>query len=210
MSVDVHKYGGGNKGNSVCLFKTEALRQATYMPSWDGCEGLYVTPTIQGSRSGATIAACWSTLMYNGEEGYDKVARNHVAVMEEAKKAVAGIEGLELLTVPDAAILPMVASAGSKIDIYVVASEMEKRGWNLFTGQSPPCLGLCVGDVHLKMLGAWIKDMQEAVAFVRTNPGAKASGNAAVYGSASTIPDDLLDGILRSYVDISLSVKEKK
>ena len=34
-------------------------------------------------------------------------------------------------------------------------------------------------------------------------------GNAAVYGAASTIPDDLLDDILRNYVDISLTVKPK-
>jgi sphinganine-1-phosphate aldolase len=207
MSVDVHKYGGSNKGNSVCLFRNEAMRQSTYMPSWDGCEGLYVTPTIQGSRSGATIAAAWSTMIYSGQNGYDTMAKNHSKILAKAKAAVAKIDGLEMLVVPDAAILPLVASAGSKIDIYLVASALEKRGWNLFTGQSPPCLGLCIGDVHLKLLDPWVKDLEECVEWVKKNPDAKPSGNAAVYGSASTIPDDLLDSILRSYVDISLSVK---
>ena len=56
MSVDLHKYGGSGKGASVCVFGNKELRQLTYCPSFDGCEGLYVTPTLQGSRSGATIA----------------------------------------------------------------------------------------------------------------------------------------------------------
>ncbi|GMI34453.1 hypothetical protein TeGR_g3720 [Tetraparma gracilis] len=209
MSVDLHKYGGSNKGNSVCLFRTEELRQSTYMPSWDGCEGLYVTPTIQGSRSGATISAAWSTLMNTGVNGYDVVAKNHHSTLEKARAAVEAIDGIELLVTPDAAILPMVAS-DKKIDIYLIASRMEKKGWNLFTGQNPPCLGLCIGDVHLKMLDTWVKDLTESVAHVQAHPDEKPTGNAAVYGSASTIPDDLLDSILRSYVDISLSVKEKK
>jgi sphinganine-1-phosphate aldolase len=56
MSVDVHKYGYASKGVSVVAFRNPALRRASYVPSVDGCEGLYVTPTLQGSRSGATVA----------------------------------------------------------------------------------------------------------------------------------------------------------
>ena len=47
VSVDVHKYGGANKGVSVVVFRDTKLRQSTYMPTFDGCEGLYVTPTLQ-------------------------------------------------------------------------------------------------------------------------------------------------------------------
>ena len=52
MSVDVHKYGFASKGASVVGFRDPALRRLSYVPSWDGCEGLYVTTTLQGSRSG--------------------------------------------------------------------------------------------------------------------------------------------------------------
>lgn len=78
----------------------------------------------------------------------------------------------------------------------------------MFTGQNPAVLGLCVGDVHLKVLDDWEKDIKGAVEHVKKNPDEKPTGNAAVYGSASTIPDTLLDGILREYVDISLKVKK--
>ncbi len=84
---------------------------------------------------------------------------------------------------------------------------MEKRGWTMFTGQSPPVMGLCIGDVHLHVLDEWTKDLKESVAHVRKNPTEKPTGNAAVYGSAATIPDELLDNILRNYCDISLKVK---
>ena len=80
----------------------------------------------------------------------------------------------------------------------------------MFTGQNPPVLGLCIGDVHLQMLDQWGEDLKASVAHVMANPDEKPTGNAAVYGSASTIPDTLLDGILREYVDISLKVKAKE
>ncbi len=207
MSVDLHKYGGSAKGASVCIFRDGALRKSTYVPSWDGCEGLYVTPTIQGSRSGATIAAAWASVLNHGEDGYLKMAREHRMMLDKAEAAVGEIDGLEMLVRPDAAIVPIIASKGSGIDIYKVASQMEHKGWNLFTGQHPPVLGLCVGEVHKTIMEDWIADLTDAVAHVKANPDEKATGNAAVYGSASTIPDNLLDDILRSYVDISLTVK---
>ena len=53
MSVDVHKYGLAQRRVRL-LFPLPKLRRGTYMPSVDGCEGLYVTPTLQGSRSGVS------------------------------------------------------------------------------------------------------------------------------------------------------------
>ena len=83
MSVDLHKYGGSNKGVSVCVFASDKLRSASYMPSFDGCEGLYVTPTLQGSRSGATMAASWASVLHRGDDGYRKMARDHYETMEK-------------------------------------------------------------------------------------------------------------------------------
>ena len=71
-------------------------------------------------------------------------------------------------------------------------------------------MGMCIGDVHLMVIDTWVADLKSSVEHVKRNPGEKATGNAAVYGSAATIPDELLDGILRNYVDISLKVKEAK
>ena len=48
ISVDIHKYGNASKGVSVIAFRDPGLRRMTYVPVTDGCEGLYVTPTMQG------------------------------------------------------------------------------------------------------------------------------------------------------------------
>lgn len=42
--------------------------QFTVCTDWPG--GVYGSPTINGSRAGGIIAACWATLMSFGVEGY--------------------------------------------------------------------------------------------------------------------------------------------
>ena len=36
----------------------------------------------------------------------------------------------------------------------------------------------------------------------------KPTGNAAVYGAAASIPDEILEAVLRGYVDVKLTVKK--
>jgi sphinganine-1-phosphate aldolase len=45
------------------------LRRGTFfgLNDWNG--GLYVTPTLAGSRAGAVIAGTWAALMKQGREG---------------------------------------------------------------------------------------------------------------------------------------------
>ena len=62
ISCDLHKYGHTSKGVSVVGFRCPELRRLTYVPSVDGCEGLYVTPTLQGSRAGGTIAQAYEIM----------------------------------------------------------------------------------------------------------------------------------------------------
>ncbi|KAG6787983.1 hypothetical protein POTOM_004034 [Populus tomentosa] len=52
ISVDLHKYGLALKGT---------------MTEWSG--GLYVSPTIAGSRPGDLIAGAWASFMSLGLEG---------------------------------------------------------------------------------------------------------------------------------------------
>ena len=215
MSVDVHKYGLASKGVSVCCFRDASLRRGTYMPSVDGCEGLYITPTLQGSRSGGIIAQAWATLLGTGEDGYEKMAAEMVSLVDRVKAAVgpgSPNPELQLLVEPDAAIVPIVAAPGGALGgtIYQVASVLEAKGWNMFTGQHPPVMSVCLGEQHNRTLGTLLKDLKAAVATVKKNPGMKLEGQCAVYGAAATIPDELLDSVLRSYCDIRLSVKEKK
>eukprot|EP01052_Picozoa_sp_SAG31_P009213 SAG31_NODE_480_length_15108_cov_56.073423_2_plen_289_part_00 len=81
ISCDLHKYGHTSKGVSVVAFREPSLRRLTLVPSVDGCEGLYITPTLQGSRAGGTIAQAWATVLATGDNGCAWATRARVASM---------------------------------------------------------------------------------------------------------------------------------
>lgn len=75
ISADTHKYGYAPKGSSVIMYrhKTYLHYQFTITTDWPG--GIYGSPTINGSRAGGIIAACWATMMFFGENGYVEATR---------------------------------------------------------------------------------------------------------------------------------------
>ncbi|CAN0458289.1 unnamed protein product, partial [Hapterophycus canaliculatus] len=58
------------------------LRHRAYFcfPQWTG--GLYVTPTIAGSRPGGLSAACWASMVGMGRDGYERAV---TGIMETVK-----------------------------------------------------------------------------------------------------------------------------
>lgn len=69
ISTDPHKFCYGPKGASLLLFRNKELRRGTFfgVTEWNG--GMYITPTLAGSRSGAVIAGTWAAIMKQGKEG---------------------------------------------------------------------------------------------------------------------------------------------
>ncbi len=63
ISTDPHKFCFGPKGSSLLLFSNKLLRRGTFfaLSEWNG--GMYLTPTLLGSRSGSIIAGTWAALM---------------------------------------------------------------------------------------------------------------------------------------------------
>jgi len=70
-------------------------------------------------------------------------------------------------------------------------------------------MSLCIGERHAQLVGTWLTDVHECIAELRQNPNVKPEGDAAVYGTADMLPSDILEDVLRSYVDIKMSVKPK-
>ena len=70
ISADVHKLGYAPKGVSVILHRTKELRryQTFVFDGWLG--GLYASPNLQGTRSGAPMAAAWAVMRHLGVDGY--------------------------------------------------------------------------------------------------------------------------------------------
>jgi sphinganine-1-phosphate aldolase len=208
VSVDLHKYGFASKGASCVAFRDPKLRALTYVPSADGCEGLYVTPTLQGSRSGATMAAAWATLVHMGEEGYRAAARKMHEATLTLKKELGSVKGLKLAGDPSLAIVPLCGTDG--LDVYCLASLLEKKGWGVFTGQKPATVAIPVGERTPHLLPSLIADVKESVTYLLAHPETKPEGTAAVYGAAASIPDNVLESVLRGYIDVKMTVKPKK
>ena len=154
------------------MLSRSELRRLTYVPSVDGCEGLYVTPTLQGSRPGGIVAQAWGTLLSVGEEGYVDFAKKYAQMVDHVKEILDSIPELELLVEPDCACVP-IKSVEKSISIYQVATLLEKKGWNMFTGQNPPVMTVCLGEQHLRVLEKWGEDIKDAVALLRANPNIK-------------------------------------
>ena len=194
MSVDVHKYGCSPKGASVACFRDPALRRATYVPCTEGCEGLYVTPTLQGARSGATMASAWATIVHIGADGYAQMARDITACHRRIKAAVARMPPLHLACDTDTAVVPI---CSSEVNVYALATLLERRGWGVFTGQRPPTLTIPVGEQTPSYVDALLAELQASLDYLVAHPEFQPGGNAAVYGAARLLPPAILEEILR-------------
>src|SRR5690606_36974188 len=135
MSVDLHKYGYAAKPASVVLHRDGELRKHQYFATTDWPGGIYVSPTMTGSRPGGAIAAAWAIMHHLGFEGYLEIARE---VMTTRDKIIAGVEALEGLHIqgsPHMSVMGFGASA--PLDIYTIGDHMSERGWHMDRQQSP-------------------------------------------------------------------------
>ena len=212
ISVDCHKFGQASKGASVVAFRDNAIRQCTYTPVLDWSGGFYVTPTMQGSRNGAIIAAAWGTLVHKGRDGYQAMAKT---VWDTTQKGIAGInaiEGLKVPVTPDLCMLPFMWDSdvpAEQARIYAVASGMSKKGWTVATLQKPACANITVAEQYAWTMDAFLADLAAVTADVASKPIGKLAGAAGVYGSAAVMPDDKLEGALKAFCDMQMRVKQK-
>jgi glutamate/tyrosine decarboxylase-like PLP-dependent enzyme len=203
MSCDTHKYGYAAKGTSVILYKNKELRRFQYFayPDWTG--GLYVTPTLAGSRSGALSATAWASMIRLGYEGFMKNTKGILAAAQEIKAGIETIDGLYVLGDPKV----MVICFGShEFNILKVSDAMAKKGWSLNALQHPASVHMCVTVRHIGKANKFIKELKEAVEIVQKDPNGKLNGGSAIYGMASSMPAGPVDEILRIYTDITLKV----
>jgi len=198
VSVDTHKYGYAPKGTSVILYRGWELRRFQYFKVTDWSGGLYVSPTIAGSRPGGLIAACWAAMVSMGESGYLEAARRILQAADEIKAGISSIAELHILGEP----LWNIAFSSDTLDIYRVMDFMSGRGWSLNPLQRPPAVHICVTLRHAQagVAERFIQDLRAAVEHVKKNPQQE-GGMAPIYGMAATIPDrkvvaELLDGYL--------------
>lgn len=187
VSADIHKYGYAPKGSSVILYRDMSyLRHQFFVAAgWTG--GIYISPSMLGTRSGGAIASAWASMKRLGEEGYVALARDVWKAAELLREGIEKIDGLKLLGRPDASIVTW-ASDSPEVDVFAIADKLAAKGWSVDRQQDPPSIHLTVNAVNLPVIPTYLEDLAQAVEEVRAEPELSRQGEAAVYGLMAKIP----------------------
>lgn len=189
LSADLHKYGYAPKGASVVLYKTHELRrfQFSLYTKWAG--GIYGSPTMTGTRAGSNIAAAWGALRSIGREGYLEMAKATMQTTERIKAAVRAMEELEIMGETNMCI---VAFKSSKIDVFMLADILNKKGWHFERQQLPATLHFTINYIHTNVVEEFISDLKQSVAEVREKRMQQIGNklqSSLVKGLSSILPD---------------------
>ena len=179
ISVDTHKYGYAFKGSSTLLFRDKAVRNAQYFYVADWTGGKYMSPGIDGSRSGGLLAATWAAMVQLGRDGYRDYARQIFATADEMKAAVASHPELRLMGAPTFCF----SFTADGFDIYHVADFMRRRGWRFNGQQYPNAIHMAVTRPQTQpgVTEAFAADLAEAVQYGHDHAD-ETPFSAAIYG----------------------------
>jgi sphinganine-1-phosphate aldolase len=189
VSADLHKYGFAAKGASVVLYRDADLRRHQFQveTGWPG--GVWLSPTIAGTRPGGAIAGAWATLRAFGVDGYLDLHRGLLETSDAIRAGVAAIDGIEVLGDPPAGVFA-IASTDDEVDVYAAADALEARGWHPDRLLQPAAIHVMVTPVHAgEVADRFVADLADAVEEVRGRPELSQQGQAAMYGMVAQLPE---------------------
>ncbi|BCA95661.1 putative sphingosine-1-phosphate lyase [Legionella antarctica] len=219
LSADLHKYGCCPKGTSVCLFSENSPALSVYSAlNW--CGGLYATSGIlDGSTSGARVAEVYATLSYYGRKKYIEIAENIISLRQSIQTKVSelcgqenGVNQHDIYVYGD----PKWSVLGFRSDTlnpYLIADELEARGWKLNLLQNPVGFHLCLTHVHTlveEFDKKFINDLHDAIVSVKQySSEKKPGGNVKVYGAVGMMPSAVQEEICIQYQKARLSYEAR-
>ncbi|MFA5669051.1 MAG: aspartate aminotransferase family protein [Balneolaceae bacterium] len=126
LSVDLHKYAFAPKGASVILYRNKDLRKYQFYTctNWTGYP--VINTTIQSTKSGGPLAACWATLHYIGKQGYRDIFEKMYQTKNKMLQKFEEMDDIYVLGKPEASLISF---ASKTIDIFQLADLMRKKGW---------------------------------------------------------------------------------
>ncbi|MFZ2503380.1 MAG: aminotransferase class V-fold PLP-dependent enzyme [Nocardioides sp.] len=196
ISADTHKYGYAFKGSSTLLFRDKAVRNAQYfhLVGWSG--GKYMSPGVEGSRSGGILAATWASMVSLGREGYRGYAERIFRTAYAMQDVVRAHDGLRILGNPSFCF----SFTSDEFDIYHVADFMRPRGWRFNGQQYPNAIHMAVTRPQTApgVVEAFEKDLQDAVDYARAEQaeGKQAESGALYGGVAGGLTDEVEEFIV--------------
>lgn len=161
---------------------------------WTG--GLYISPSMAGSRSGALIATAWASLLHLGREGLLTAAERIMAAATDFKRQLQRkVPELRVLGSPHMSVVAFEAVRPKQLNVYCLNDLMTQRGWHLNALQRPAALHFCFTAQHTSVVPSLIADLRACVDALVANPqGLGKEGSAPLYGLAGISPDRGLVG----------------
>ncbi|KAJ3332913.1 hypothetical protein HDU76_012650 [Blyttiomyces sp. JEL0837] len=200
ISCDTHKYGFAPKGSSVIMYRSQELRKYQYFLSTDWPGGVYASPTIAGSRPGALVAGCWTTMLRLGESGYVESTKQIISSARRIKQGIEGIKGLRVIGNPLVSVISF--DAAPPLKIYGIGDLLSRKGWHLNMLQFPEAIHIACTYLTVHSADKLIEDIREAVETLRKDPSAGNGDLAAIYGTAASVPDrSIIADVARGFLD---------
>jgi glutamate/tyrosine decarboxylase-like PLP-dependent enzyme len=162
----------------VILYRTHELRKFQYFVFSDWPGGLYASPTMLGTRSGAPIAAAWTALKIIGMEGYLKMAQEVMATTNKIQDGITSVPGLHVTGEPAMCVFSFTSD---RHDIYLIGDELAANGWNLDKLQFPPALHMTISNLNSGHEDEFIAALKDAVAITEGQKIKAASSHVVVY-----------------------------
>ncbi len=163
ISADIHKLGYAPKGASVILHRSKELRryQTFVFDGWLG--GFYASPNLQGTRSGAPMAAAWAVMQHLGVDGYLELTRRTLGDADRLRAAIAGVDGVRVLGDSTLQVVAMAAERAD-VDVFAIGDALAARGWYLDRQTPPDALHATVSNTNAGVIDEYLSDLAACVA----------------------------------------------
>ena len=202
ISADLHKYGLCPKGISLLLFSKHEYRRNLFFiyPHWPG--STYITPSFEGSRTGALIAASFAILTSMGKEFYSNNALEIYNAVKKVKEFIK--KNCDLIEVIGNPFICGVSFTGKYIpNFYDMITE---KGFAVNYLNSPEGIGFIFTSANVKNADNYMKTLKEINDKLKIEQPQKYSEVAKLYGLSYNLPIGIATGAIESYPDILLDI----
>lgn len=216
MTIGTHKYGQTPNGSSLVLFRKES-KVSPIQVHLDWLGGLYVSPGIDGTRSGADIALAWSVLCAKGRDEYIRETQLILSLKEKLWRALCELADVVVPYYPQLSIIVICLKVPAWT-LLVTEYMREKNGWQLNPLQDKrhQVFGFhfCLTAIHAyqnNFCEQFIDDLSAAISHAKINPRAKLNGIAQVYPAlaSGSISAALQEQMGRAYIHALNSVTDE-
>lgn len=205
ISCDTHKYGYALKGTSTINFRNKDLRRYMYYAQDDWPGGVYVAPTVLGSRSAGLSAAMWAAMVCMGEEGYLRAAK---AIMDTSLKIREGLKSIPELRILGKSTF-LISLGSDVVDPYFVNDYLDEHDWRMNGCQNPPGFHFCITlpATQPGVAEALVEALRAGVEYAK-HPPREVPRTGFLYGMAGSVDGrEMMRVGMKAYVDAGYEIE---